>query len=170
MQEIWKEVVGFSGYYRVSNTGKVMNAKTGKLLTPYIDCGYKKVVLSKGALEKKYIKVARLVAEAFVPNPFNYKYVIHKDLDKLNDYAYNLAWCKHNYTAEYYSGKPVLVLNRFGKPLSIHPSITAAAEMYGYSPQLVSRRCITGTPTREGLFFEFFERGQKGEQQDCSYG
>lgn len=36
--------------------------------------------------------------------------------------------------------------------------------MYGYSPQLVSRRCITGTPTHEGLFFEFFERGLKGGQ------
>ena len=158
MQEIWRDVVGFSGLYKISNTGKVMNANTGKLLKPFVDSGYNKVVLSRGALEKKYMKVSKLVATAFIPNPYNYSHVIHKDRDKLNDYENNLVWCEYNYTVEHASGKAVLVSNRHKAPLSIHPSITAAADQYDYSPQLVSKRCATGTPTREGLYFEFFER------------
>ena len=35
--EIWKEIPGTNGEYKISNYGKVMTAKTGRILSPAID-------------------------------------------------------------------------------------------------------------------------------------
>jgi len=71
MAEVWRDVVGYTGRYEVSNLGNVRNYSTKKLLTPRIEEGYRKVMLCRGALDRKYVKIARLVAEAFIPNPLN---------------------------------------------------------------------------------------------------
>jgi hypothetical protein len=157
MVEVWRDVVGYTGRYEVSNLGNVRNYSTKKLLTPRIDDGYRKVVLSRSALDRKYVKIARLVAEAFIPNPLNLPQVIHKDRVRIHDYEYNLEWCANRYNSEHALGKAVIVLNEDGVPLSVHPSATKAAEHYGYSPQLVSQKCKTGRPTRDGLTFVYFD-------------
>lgn len=48
----------------------------------------------------------RLVAEAFIPNPKNYKYVNHLDSDRGNNQVSNLEWCtqSHNCKHSYSSG------------------------------------------------------------------
>ena len=54
--------------------------------------GYEMAILknSDGCWEARYVH--ELVAEAFVPNPDNKKYVKHKDGNILNNNAYNLEW------------------------------------------------------------------------------
>ncbi|NFF21812.1 hypothetical protein FDF76_12995 [Clostridium botulinum] len=42
---------------------------------------------------KKEFKIHRLVAEAFIPNPNNYKVVNHIDGNPLNNIVDNLEWC-----------------------------------------------------------------------------
>lgn len=54
--------------------------------------GYHVISLSKNN-NPKYFYLHRLVAEHFVPNPENKKYVNHKDGDKSNNHASNLEWC-----------------------------------------------------------------------------
>ena len=57
-----------------------------------IKVGYRIVTLSKkGTHHKKYIH--RLVAEAFISNPYNKKYVNHIDGNKQNNRIDNLEWC-----------------------------------------------------------------------------
>jgi len=41
-----------------------------------------------------YVNLAKLVAEEFVPNPYDYDYVMHIDGDKFNCRADNLMWVK----------------------------------------------------------------------------
>ena len=73
MKEIWKEIEGTSGKYRVSNTGKVFSVKRNKCLTPKIDrCGYETVLLWIDYDTKIYTTVHRLVAKAFCENPNDY--------------------------------------------------------------------------------------------------
>lgn len=88
--ETWKNV---NGLYEVSNNGSVRNIRTGKVLMPYKDswCNVQ-VGIYNGAGKRVKTFVHKLVAQAFVPNPYNYKNVHHIDGDPLNNKANNLMW------------------------------------------------------------------------------
>lgn len=62
--------------------------------------GYVKVSLWVNK-KVKTIKIHRLVAKYFVPNPYNYKEVNHKDENKTNNHAENLEWCTRKYNVNY---------------------------------------------------------------------
>lgn len=104
---IWKDVKGYEGLYKVSDTGDVLSlerkgTKRGDhILSATKDrVGYKMVGLSKKGRYKK-CRVHRLVAEAFIANPNNYKEVNHKDEDKWNCRRENLEWCSRAYNVTY---------------------------------------------------------------------
>ena len=90
MQEIWKDIEGFEGRYQVSTWGNVRGVQG--ILKPYRnEKGYLKVSLAKNG---KYYKkrVNRLVALAFIPNPYELPQVNHKDGNKENNSITNLEW------------------------------------------------------------------------------
>lgn len=92
--EIWKPVLGYDGY-SVSNMGRVMSHKNG--YTQILKLGYnKRINMVEIALYKdgkpKMMKLHRLVALAFIPNPDNKATVNHKDGDRLNNTVDNLEW------------------------------------------------------------------------------
>lgn len=104
MEEIWKDVVGYEGYYQVSNLGRVRSLDRiasngrkikGKILStkantpPY----YPRVSLSVNG-KMKLVQVHRLVAQAFVynPDPEHKTQVGHKDESRTNNRADNLEW------------------------------------------------------------------------------
>lgn len=96
MQEIWKDVVGYEGLYKVSNLGNVIsnrrNYKCGtRYLSSYDKGGYRRVSLVVNC-QKKNLLVHRLVAEAFIPNPENKNAVNHIDGCKTNNCVDNLEW------------------------------------------------------------------------------
>lgn len=110
IEEIWKPVVGYEGYYEVSNLGRVRSIprtviyKNGKTQGNYVGqilkhdtangkAGpYKSVRLCINNKPKRK-SVHRLVAEAFIPNPFNKPNVNHIDCDPSNNIVSNLEWC-----------------------------------------------------------------------------
>lgn len=89
-----KGVVGFEGYF-VSDEGKVFSNKRNRWtelkLQKNVD-GYNVANLYK---DGKYYhrRVARMVAEAFIPNPDNLPVVNHIDHTRVNDCVENLEWC-----------------------------------------------------------------------------
>lgn len=98
MEEVWKDVKDYQRIYQVSNTGKVRRLKGSPmtkdnriLVNKTKSSGYKFVCLSVESL-CKYYHVHRLVAEAFIDNPENKKYVNHIDCDKSNNNVENLEW------------------------------------------------------------------------------
>lgn len=90
---MWKECK-ICPSYLVSTEGEVKHKKTNKILKPKIDKnGYLCVGLSMGARgQRKMAFVHTLVAEAYVPNLYNYPYVQHYDHDKTNNNYTNLVW------------------------------------------------------------------------------
>ena len=90
--EIWKDVVGYEGRYRVSNRGRIYSLITNKFLKFQKNSkGYYFVKLRKDG-ESKTSMVARLVAEAFIPNQENKPQCDHIDKDKTNNDVSNLRW------------------------------------------------------------------------------
>ena len=101
MEEIWKDVSGYEGLYKISNIGNVFSCYSNKILSPGItNDGYKYVVLFKNKQRKNYT-VHRLVAIAFIDNPNNLPCVNHKDENTLNNCVDNLEWCTIQYNNTY---------------------------------------------------------------------
>lgn len=103
--EIWKDIDGFDGQYRISNYGRVLSMnyhRSGqqrilRLHTPKRKTStkskdmYPYVILSKNA--HTYVrKIHRCVANAFIPNPENKPYVNHIDGNINNNHISNLEW------------------------------------------------------------------------------
>ena len=94
MEEIWKDVQGYEGFYEISNLGRVRSTsyKGVRILKPAkTKNGYLNVVLCVNQV-KTHKLIHRLVAEHFISNPNNYGTVNHKDENKTNNCVDNLEW------------------------------------------------------------------------------
>lgn len=92
MDERWKPVKGFRDYY-ISDKGRLYSSLSDSFIrpTPTGDSGHLDVTLwINGRRYHRYIH--RLVAEAFIPNPYNLPMVRHLDNDPTNNEVENLAW------------------------------------------------------------------------------
>ena len=108
MEEIWKDIKGYEGLYKVSNLGRVKSVHfnhskkvTEKILKPIKDRdGYVDAFLYKNG-KVKHFKMHRLVAEAFIPNPNNLPQINHIDENVNNNRVDNLEWCTVGYNINY---------------------------------------------------------------------
>ncbi len=90
--EVWKPIDGYDDY-QISNFGRVKSLKYDKerILKPFPNSdGYLQVDLGK-----KYLKIHRLVALAFILNPENKPCIDHIDRNKINNSFNNLRWVTH---------------------------------------------------------------------------
>ena len=84
--EEYKLIKNFENY-SVSNLGNVKNNNTNKIIKRYNNKGYKQIHLNG-----KSLRVHRLVAEAFIPNPENKSCVDHKNNIRDDNRIDNLRW------------------------------------------------------------------------------
>jgi predicted XRE-type DNA-binding protein len=106
--EIWKPVVGFEGWYEVSDAGRVRRCSRSfamsngvprtlqvRPLKPKVSrAGYLRIGLYNQAGKQVFLPVHRLVCAAFNgPAPADRPFVNHKDLNKANNTPTNLEWC-----------------------------------------------------------------------------
>jgi len=102
----WKPVIGYEGLYEVSSNGDIrsldreinhwrggIRISKGKILSKasFDKNGYKVVSLCK-ELEKKTVKVHRIVAKCFIENKFNKTTVNHINGIKSDNSVNNLEW------------------------------------------------------------------------------
>ena len=96
--EEWRDIEGYEGRYQISSWGRVRNAVTKNILMPYRNKkGYLKIGLcaKRSKYPEKY-RINRLVAKAFIPNPYELPQVNHKDGNKENNSVTNLEWATNN--------------------------------------------------------------------------
>jgi len=83
-----------NGKYKVSSLGRVVSIRKSRsmILRPSFDGRYYRVNISG-----RDIKVHRLVATTFIPNPGNNLQVNHINGDKGDNRVDNLEWCNASY-------------------------------------------------------------------------
>lgn len=103
MEEIWRNIKGYEGFYQVSNLGRIKSierhviTKHGKKLPikekiikqRTTNCGYKRVELNKNGKGKSY-NVHRLVAQTFLKDFVENLQVNHKNGIKSDNNVFNL--------------------------------------------------------------------------------
>lgn len=155
-EEIWKDVTGFEGKYQVSNTGKIRSLayhkKNGRIkeLKPFSDKGgYMRVKFCKDGKETT-VKVHRIVALEFIPNPQNKREVNHIDGNPKNNMVENLEWAtpSENMT---HAAKYGRVVSPFQKPveqrtlngdvMKIWPNARVAGLNTGTDPSAIAKCC-----------------------------
>jgi len=118
-KEIWKDVPGYEGYYKVSNLGNVKSLDRivphprwgrqfwkGRIIKSSLDkYGYPRLSLRKYN-KAKFFTIHRLVAVSFIPNLENKPQVNHRDGNKTNNNVINLEWVseKENVNHAYDTG------------------------------------------------------------------
>lgn len=85
----WRPVKGYDGKYEVSNTGLIRKTNGG-LIGNWSKDGY---VMARLAGPRATVRMHRVVAEAFIPNPNSLPFVNHKDCCTCNNFMENLEWC-----------------------------------------------------------------------------
>ena len=104
-EEIWRNIEDYEGVYQVSNLGRVKSLHRGKemILKPmHRNCDkYLRISLHKNG-KVKYEYLHRLVAKAFIKNPYNFPEVNHLNTNPRDCRVENLEWCTRKHNMNYY--------------------------------------------------------------------
>ena len=108
MAEIWKDVPGYEGLYKISNLGKIKRHKKTyfccwntkrvleeqEIIGDKDKFGYRRIVLYKNKTKKRIV-LHRLIAEVFIPNPDNKPEIDHINAIPDDNRVENLRWVTH---------------------------------------------------------------------------
>ena len=164
--------------YQISNKGNVKSLKRmvvrnnnrpllveEKIMKLSLDQkGYLFVALSKNDVRKFY-RVHRLVAQAFISNPNNLPQVNHKDEDKTHNWISNLEWCDAKYNSNFGTRKERLS-KKFGKRVyceeldKIFDSIAEAARELNISRSHICEVCKGIHSHTHSYHFRYMEEEQ----------
>lgn len=168
MKEIWKDIKGFEKTYQISNYGNVKSLdriiyyknrwgrkscvfyKGENIIPSPLRSGHLYVVLTKNN-KKTHFQIHQLVAQAFIPNPNNYKVVHHIDHNPKNNRVDNLIWMsdkEHKSLHHNVNGgdggrscKTVYQYTLDGELVAIWPCAMEAVRELGYSQGLICACC-----------------------------
>lgn len=169
----WLPVTNYEYEYLVSDTGVVYSLRSKKPLKQFAnDSGYLRVCLQRAGV-KKWKRVHRLVAEAFLKNPDSKPTVNHKNGDRQDNSVGNLEWAtmkEQNSTmlrrtrmseamrcSEYSMKrkKPVYQMSLDGTVIEKHSGLNDAARAVNTSAGNIYGCCVHKRKTCKGYRFEY---------------
>jgi len=161
MEEIWRDVVDWEGYYQVSNLGRVkslsrkVNGRNNKpnviierIRKQRINAeGYYSLPLNRFGLVKT-VRVHRLIAEAFLPNPENKTDVNHINSNRADNSLSNLEWAtrSENVTHGYVSGNRTKARGKLNK-------LSISVNQYDLDMNFIKKHwCVSEAQSETGAF------------------
>ena len=171
MDEIWKDINGYEGLYQVSNKGRVKSLdryatnhskkqfRPERILKQNIQqAGRSKrcmVVLSKEG-KLRPVRVHRLVAEAFIPNPENKPFIDHIDTDSTNNKVENLRWVtakenSNNPLSKKHSSEAKIGHPYWGKPFTDETKKKISKALKGRKLSEEHRRKLSEAHKKKGV-------------------
>lgn len=163
MTEVWKDILQFEGLYQISNLGNVKSLARmvdnryqirERILKTYLNKqGYLFVVLCKdGKITNK--RINRLVAEAFIPNPFNKAYVNHKNEIKTDNNVENLEWMTPKENSNY-SAKKIKQYTKDNKYIKTWSNLKTIKEMLNIDTGNIIKCCKKKRKTAGGFIWKY---------------
>lgn len=140
--------------------------------------GYLYVNLTNTTGKRIQRRVHVLVAKAYLPNPYNYPYVCHKDDNKANPVLTNLEWgTPSSNTKDAYDrglahndkgwddsqSKPVCCFDTQGNLLKIYGSVSIASKETNMTKRGITYQCdhLMHTKPRKGYLFRYYTEYQE---------
>jgi hypothetical protein len=159
-------IIECKGYkFVVSDTGRVWYANTMHEIKFQLDKN-EYLVFNMGSNGNTSFKVHRLVALAFIPNPYNLPCVNHKDFDTTNNNVNNLEWCSNadNIAYSRKAGRYLSANKSYHKPVycyetnTVYESVKQAAEILNINRRRISAVCCGYTPSTGGYHFKYINK------------
>lgn len=178
MNEIWKPVKNYEGYYQISNLGNIRSIERITTSKNNVNRRYKSRQLKTSLNENRYVvvvvrvnnvhynfKIHRLVAESFIPNPDNKATVNHIDGNKQNNNVLNLEWSTHSENIKHAfknnlnnnenQYKPVLQYSKQGEFIHRFNSISEAKKVLKITGGHIGEVCKGSMKTAYGFIWKF---------------
>lgn len=160
---MWKDIKGYEGKYFISDDGKLKNGK-GDVLSPYTTRkGYLRIGLYKEGKTRNFL-VHRLVAEAYIDNPMNFKEVNHIDLNKENNYVSNLEWVDGSRNVQH------AVEEIEGRKEYLQESMSEVGKKYNHLGVEASKKPVAQIDKDTGQVIAFYESAREASREtDSNY-
>lgn len=184
LEEIWKPIEGYEGWYEVSNLGKVKRVERNinatymgkpyvrhikeRILKPQLSgCGYLIVNLCKNG-KQEFKRVNVLVAEAFIPNPNNYEHAHHVNHNRFDNSVGNLEWIDLHEHHRMHGAERGKIVYQFedDEICNIWKSATCAARALGYFQSSICACCNGKIKTHKGFAWSYSPLEKIKKEQD----
>lgn len=191
--EIWKDIKGWEGCYKVSNKGRVKalnrdvlysNGKVYKYRERIMKAkvnksGYVTVCLSKNGYYCNK-RLHQLVIAAFLDRPKGCGQINHKDENKQNNELSNLEYCTGKYNNNYGTRNKRVAEKQMNDPtrsvsvsqyttegelINVFPSIKEAFRKIGADVRRISACCNGFRKTEKGFVWAYSNDGFQGQKK-----